>query len=147
VIPPDYKCGACAAEGVKLWRGYNESHVELRCGDCAASEQRRVVDLSEGDQIGWSVPAVPDLRGGWWGIHERSAEARAWWDALPLRITGEWKVRGGRMAWLPYATATREMIDGNVKRLERVELNRNGGSVALVFYADGFNGEAARRVR
>ena len=51
------------------------------------------------------------------------------------------------MAWLPYAAATREMIDGNVKQLERVEFNRKGGSAALVFYADGFNGEAARRVR
>mgnify|MGYP006350442629 FL=1 len=147
MIPPDYKCGACAAEGVKLWRGYNESHAELRCGDCAASEQKRVVDLSEGDQIGWSVPAVPDLRGGWWGYTSVPAEGCAWWKALPLRVTGDWKVRGGRMAWLPYAAATRELIDGNVKKLERVEFNRKGGSVALVFYADGFNGEAARRVR
>ena len=147
MIPPDYVCGHCGAEGVKLWRGYNESHASLRCGDCAASEQKREVDLSRGDQIGWSVPAVPDLRGGWWGYTSVPAEGCAWWKALPLRLTGEWKVRGGRMVWLPYAAATREMLDGNVKQLERVEFNREGGSAALVFYPDGFNGEGARRVR
>ena len=146
MLSPDYKCGECGVEGVKLWRGYNESHVELRCGDCAAAGQKRTVDLSEGDQIGWSVPAIPDLRGGWWGYTSVPAEGCAWWKALPLRLTGEWKVRGGHMAWLPYAAATREMLDGRAE-LKRVEFNREGGAVSLVFYADGFNGEGARRVR
>jgi hypothetical protein len=146
MIPPDYMCGRCGAEGVKLWRGYNESHVELRCGDCAASEQKREVDLSEGDQIGWSVPAVPDLRGSWWGYTSVPAEGCAWWKALPLRHTGEWKVRGGRMVWMSYSAATREMVDNHAK-MERVDFHREGGAVALVFMADGFNGEAARRIR
>lgn len=130
MIPLDYKCGACAAEGVKLWRGYNELHINLRCGDCAASEQKRVVDLSEGDQIGWSVPAVPDLRGGWWDYTSVPAEGCAWWDALPLRLTGEWKVRGGVMRWMPYRAAMkREHIDNT----RRFDLYRDGGAVVLVF--------------
>ena len=33
------------------------------------------------------------------------AEGCAWWDALPLRLTGEWPVRGGVMRWMPYGRA------------------------------------------
>ena len=134
MIPADYKCSGCGAEGVKLWRGYGDSHIELQCGDCAAKSQNRDVDLTQGDQIGWRVPAVPDLRGGWWGYTSVPAEGCAWWKALPLRLTGEWKVRGGNMAWQSYALALRETGAGLAK-IERIDFCREGGAVALVFYA------------
>ena len=151
MIPSDYVCGHCGADGVKLFRKSATSepvHSQpLLCGDCTEKEQGHTLDLSVSDQCWGRCPAIPDLRGGWWGYTSVPAEGCSWWKALPLRLTGEWKVRGGRMAWLPYTAATREMLDGNVKQLERVDFNPAGGSVALVFYPDGFNGEGARRVR
>lgn len=54
---------------------------------------------------------------------------------LPLRLTGEWPVRGGVMRWMPY----REALDLTVRApvggadLRRVDFHREGGAVALVF--------------
>lgn len=130
MIPADYVCECCGAEGVKLWRGHAELRVQLRCAACASAEQNRPIDLSQTDQIGWCVPAVPNLRGGWWGYGVVPAEGREWWVALPLALTGEWKVRGGVMRWMSYREAVGREHAGNLRRLD---LHREGSAVALVF--------------
>lgn len=83
---------------------------------------------------GWRVPAVPTLDGSWWGYSSVPAEGVAWWKALPLALDGEWPVRGGVERWLPY----REAMDATLLSradLRRVDLQREGGAVALVFIA------------
>jgi len=134
VIPSDYVCGHCGADGVKLFRKSATSepvHSQpLLCGDCTEKEQGHTLDLSVSDQCWGRCPAIPDLRGGWWGYTSVPAEGCAWWDALPLRLTGEWKVRGGVMRWMPYRAAMkREHIDNT----RRFDLYRDGGAVVLVF--------------
>lgn len=137
MIPSDYVCGKCGADGVKLWRKSATSepvHEQpLLCGDCTVVEQKHPLDLSESDQCWGRCPAVPDLRGGWWGYTSVPAEGCAWWKALPLRLMGEWPVRGGVERWMPY----REAMDLCLKRrdtdLRRVDFHREGGAVALVF--------------
>lgn len=141
VIPADYVCGGCGAEGVKLWRKSATSepvHEQpLLCGDCTVKEQKHPLNLAEGDQCYGRCPAVPDLRGGWWGYTSVPAEGCAWWKALPLRLTGEWPVRGGVERWMPY----REGMDLCLARrdvdLRRVDFSRDGGAVVLVFVPDG----------
>jgi len=139
MIPDYYKCGRCGADGVKLFRKSATSEPVLEqpllCGDCTVAEQGRPLNLAESNQCWGRCPAIPDLRGGWWGYTSVPAEGCAWWDALPLRLTGEWPVRGGVMRWMPYGMATgatgRKGIRG--ADLRRVDFYREGGAVALVF--------------
>lgn len=143
MIPDYYKCGKCGAEGVKLWRKSATSEPVLEqpllCGDCTVTEQGHALDLAESNQCWGRCPAIPDLRGGWWGYTSVPAEGCAWWDALPLRVTGEWPVRGGVMRWMSYHAATnvtgRKGIRG--ADLRRVDFYRDGGAVALVFLPGG----------
>lgn len=134
MIPPDYVCGHCGAEGVKLFRKSATSEPvktqPLLCGDCTEKEQKHTLDLSESDQCWGRCPAIPDLRGGWWGYTSVPAEGCAWWDALPLRLTGEWKVRGGVMRWMPFGAS---MKPAHIDNVRRVDTGRKGGSVCLVF--------------
>lgn len=135
MIPADYKCGQCGAEGVKLWRKSATSepvHEQpLLCGACTEKEQGKPLDLAQSDQCWGRCPAVPDLRGGWWGYSSVPEEGVAWWHALPLQLDGEWKVRGGVMRWMPLARAY-SSTDGEVRR---VDLHRASGAVALVFFS------------
>ena len=139
MIPDYYKCGKCGAEGVKLWRKSATSEPVLEqpllCGDCTVKEQGHALDLSESDQCWGRCPAIPNLRGGWWPYTSVPAEGGAWWDALPLRLTGEWPVRGGVMRWMPYREAASMTIRAPVggADLRRVDFHREGGAVALVF--------------
>lgn len=103
MIPADYVCTTCKATGVKLWR---ESHtfldsLSLACAACCAKEGHPV-DLSDSDQTMRRVPAVPDLRGSYWGYTSVPPEGVAWWKALPLAFAGEWPVRGGVERWMTY---------------------------------------------
>lgn len=145
MIPADYVCGKCGADGVKLWRKsatFEPVHEQpLLCGACTAKEQGHTLDLSESDQCWGRCPAVPDLRGGWWGYTSVPAEGVAWWAALPLALAGEWKVRGGVMRWVPLRDASDMVRCGQVDDFARVDLRREGGAVALVFVR-----EAQRRV-
>lgn len=130
MIPDYYKCRECGVTGVKLWRPYQTTPVDLLCGPCVGKKAGEEVNLSDGDQCGWHVPAVPDLQGGWWGYPSIPAEGCAWWRALPLRLTGEWPVRGGVMRWVPLQSVTAVEI---ANRIRHVDFNREGGAVALVF--------------
>ena len=147
MIPADYVCGHCGADGVKLWRKSATSepvHKQpLLCGACTAKEQGHTLDLSESDQCWGRCPAIPDLRGGWWGYTSVPAEGCAWWDALPLKLTGEWKVRGGKLVWMPYRAAMQraDILADSEKNLRRIDFYREGGAVALVFVR-----EAPRKV-
>lgn len=136
MIPADYVCGKCGADGVKLWRKSATSEPvreqPLLCGDCTEREQGHKLDLSESDQCWGRCPAVPDLRGGWWGYTSVPAEGCAWWGALPLRPTGEWPVRGGVERWMPYAEGTK-LAATKGHDLRRVDFYREGGAVVLVF--------------
>lgn len=98
--PPNYKCGKCGASGVKLWRPYSSSHVELLCASCAATDQH--IDISQmkwdgthyaprwgnrTDQLGWYVPAVPDEEGvSYWGYTSVPDAGVKWWRQLPNRV-------------------------------------------------------------
>ena len=138
MIPDFYKCGRCGADGVKLWRKSATSEPVLEqpllCGDCTVAEQGHALNFAESDQCYGRCPAVPDLRGGWWGYTSVPAEGCAWWDALPLALTGEWKVRGGVMRWMPYREASKRE---HINNLKRVDFHREGGAVALVFVKGG----------
>lgn len=136
MIPADYVCGKCGAEGVKLFRKSATSepvHAQpLLCGDCTEREQGQKLDLSESDQCWGRCPAIPDLRGGWWGYTSAPAEGCAWWAALPLRLTGAWLVRGGFLVWRPMSEAFKMLRDQQCE-LRRLDYYREGGAVALVF--------------
>jgi hypothetical protein len=136
MIPKNYKCGHCGADGVKLWRKSATSEPVLQqpllCGDCTVKEQGHPLDLSESDQCWGRCPAVPDLRGGWWGYTSVPAEGCAWWDALPLQLTGEWPVHGGVLRWMPYSEGAKLAMEKG-HDLRRVDFHREGGAVALVF--------------
>ena len=138
MIPVDYTCAGCGAHGVKLWREYQTfaERTSLLCGDCTAKDQKRPLDLSDGDQCGRRVPAVPTLNpdAPWWGYTSVPAEGCAWWKALPLRLTGEWPVRGGVERWLPFREAMDATLFDRAKLL-RVDFNREGGAMSMVFVA------------
>ncbi len=102
MIPPDYKCKDCDMQGVKLWRGYQSIPIELRCGACTSKHENRTLDLAESDQCAWSVPAIPDLQGAYWGYTSVPAEGVAWWKALPLKLEGEWRDKNDTYRWYPY---------------------------------------------
>lgn len=83
VAPPDYKCHACGVHGVRLWREYQTCMPRLLCRACAQVDQKREHKWSEGDQIGWYVPAVPDEEGvGYWGYTSVPIEGCRWWYRL-----------------------------------------------------------------
>jgi DNA-directed RNA polymerase subunit RPC12/RpoP len=96
-VPTDYKCGTCGATNCKLWREYQTFGPSLKCADCAAKEGGKdISDIDENgarssdcgmtDQIGWYVPAIPDLEGdGWWGTTVVPGEGYEWWRKLPTK--------------------------------------------------------------
>lgn len=99
-VPETYKCGRCGVTGCKIWREYQvfQSALVLECCDCAGKSQDKDVsridaqgmredEFGKTDSIGWRVPAVPTLDGGWWGYTSVSQEAVAWWTALPTRVS------------------------------------------------------------
>lgn len=104
MIPKDYVCGGCGATRVKLWREYQTAakYSKLLCGACAEEDQRKELDLTQSDAIGWMVPAVPTLdpEAPWWGYSSVPAMGAAWWKALPLKLNGEWEDRDGVKRWV-----------------------------------------------
>ena len=90
-------CGKCGANGCKMWREGNTAadHTAIMCGPCALAasgesgsidNEGRVLDEQVGlcDQIGWLVPAVPDVEGhGFWGYTSVPEDGCAWWRTLP----------------------------------------------------------------
>ncbi len=132
MIPPYYVCGECEAQGVKLWRRYGvaiDSEI-LRCGACASKHEGAPLDLSRSQSCGGLCPAVP--RWGekmhWYSHHDSPAEAVAWWEALPVRFDGEWRVWGGTLRW----------IDREAWRALSMPLVRSAlsGDRLLVFFPD-----------
>tara|TARA_B100000902_G_scaffold327113_1_gene322515 strand:- start:1099 stop:1512 length:414 start_codon:yes stop_codon:yes gene_type:complete len=82
--PEDYTCSVCAAHGVKLWRAYSISHVELFCYDCARNDQEEPGDMPNCDQIYGLVPAVPDEEDiSYWGYTSVPTLGCWWWWQLP----------------------------------------------------------------
>lgn len=87
VPPPAYSCADCGVFGPKLWRESHTSHVILRCAMCAAACAGRVPDLTDSDQIGSYVPAVPDEDGtSWWGYTSVPQAGVEWWYRLPSAV-------------------------------------------------------------
>lgn len=85
ILSPDYRCADCGAHGVKLWRGYMEARVALRCGACTEKHEGRALDLARSCECRWSVPAIPNGCGGFFSYLAIPPEAAAWWWALPLQ--------------------------------------------------------------
>jgi hypothetical protein len=83
--PATYRCHRCGVGGVKLWRGYASSFVELTCVACTEIEEGRTCGLPDTDQIGFRVPAVPTEGGEtYWGYTSVPDDGVAWWHRLPL---------------------------------------------------------------
>jgi hypothetical protein len=92
-VPDTYRCTACNAHGVRLWRQYQTvaDAVRLLCATCAEENQRIISEpgwrspyaRGEGDQIGWLVPAVPTYDDTFWGYPSFPHHAALWWHALP----------------------------------------------------------------
>ncbi len=89
-------CNACGARGCKMWREYQTfaDRTEIMCGSCALASQdkkgpidaegRRDSAHGKTDQIGWMVPAIPDVEGhGFWGYTSVPEDGCRWWRALP----------------------------------------------------------------
>jgi hypothetical protein len=104
----EYRCTLCGAEGVKLWREYQTfaDQTELLCVDCAeksplASGKKCRLNFPRleaggkypdvySDQIGWLVPAVPDVEAeSFWGYTSVPQDRVEWWKQLPLCISSE----------------------------------------------------------
>ncbi len=136
MIPRFYRCKDCGKHGVKLWRQYQTfaEHIRLLCVDCAEFNQNRKIDLSDHDQCGWLVPAVPtfEKNAPYWGYTSVPPEGVAWWKALPLRLFGEWKVKGGREVWMDYREGINLHLEGRVE-LRRCDMSSHS---ALVFIPD-----------
>lgn len=82
--PAEYHCEKCKASGVKLWRTYSDSHVELNCYDCACADNPEKGSMPNSDQIGWLVPAIPDEEDvGYWGYTSVPPLACDWWWRMP----------------------------------------------------------------
>ena len=95
-VPAGYKCDACGATGIKLWRQYQTCAPRLLCAPCACKDQGKPDDVNAsgcrgrrgGDQIGWYVPAVPDEEGvGYWGYSSVPQAGVTWWQRLPTRAS------------------------------------------------------------
>jgi hypothetical protein len=93
-VPASYKCDACAATGIKLWRQYQTCAPRLLCAPCACADQKKPDDVDRSgcrgrhrsDSIGWYVPAVPDEEGvGYWGYTSVPQAGVTWWRRLPTR--------------------------------------------------------------
>jgi hypothetical protein len=98
-IPDFYRCQLCKARNCKLWRRL-AGEANLRCADCAGRQQRVSIDMlningttarphaDPTDLIGLLIPAIPmnDESGFYWEYAAIPAEARAWWEQLPLRV-------------------------------------------------------------
>lgn len=101
-FPGNYECGRCHVAGVKLWREYSTFQLYLRCARCACLVQGMPFDVDDAgtrpgrwesgfdtprtDQIGYYVPAVPDLDdSGYWGYTSCPAEHYNAWVALPTQ--------------------------------------------------------------
>ena len=81
-----YACGGCGASGVRLWRDYQVylDQSTLRCRRCCEAHEGKPMP-DQGDQIGWSVPAVPTPDGStFWGYTSVPLVAVDWWKALPF---------------------------------------------------------------
>ena len=87
VMPDSYKCKVCGKTGVKLWRPYQSFCVKLQCVDCAEKAEKKKLDLKNGDQIGWLIPAVPCVGepDTYWGYTSVPPDGVQWWKDLPLR--------------------------------------------------------------
>lgn len=99
-LPKHYRCDACGATGIKLWREYQTCTPRLLCAPCACADQKKPDDVNAagcrgrrgGDQIGWYVPAVPDEEGiGYWGYTSVPQAGVTWWRRLPTRCAIERK--------------------------------------------------------
>lgn len=104
--PKDYKCGGCGATGCKLWREYSTFSPALACAPCAAKSGDRDISTIDADgrrltpeydwesqersdQIGWYVPAIPDMEGvGYWGYTSVPQPGIDWWRKLPTLPQG-----------------------------------------------------------
>ncbi len=85
----DYSCTVCGATGVKLWRRYQTlaAVTPLLCVVCAHKDQNKNLaefNVDECDSIGWTVPAVPDGEGSFWGYTSVPQDRVDWWAALPF---------------------------------------------------------------
>lgn len=97
--PENYVCSKCGSTGVKLWRPYGSTHIELMCGFCASESEKikfstinengcRYGDFGETDQIGGFIPAVPTLENDtYWGYTSLPTVGYNWWRSLPLYST------------------------------------------------------------
>lgn len=85
-VPSAYFCCECGARGVRLYRGYMCTRVELRCTQCTESAESRAIDSMSPANIGWSVAAIPvgPSCNAWWGCLAIPQGGMAWWMALPL---------------------------------------------------------------
>jgi len=129
MIPSDYVCSKCKITGVKLWRQYQTcaDQIELLCGPCAEKDQDRTINLAETDQCGWLVAAVPTLTGTFWGYTSVPPEGVAWWQALPFKLSGQWKEKGGTVQWMPYGVGM-DMVLAKKATLLRID----GGAVCVL---------------
>ncbi len=96
-VPSNYVCHLCGASGVKLWREYNTflDHQSLFCVVCSGKTQKKdinsindrgLVDQEFGlsDQIGWRIPAVPNVENDtYWGYTSVPEDGVLWWKRLP----------------------------------------------------------------
>jgi len=87
-----YECSICGAKNVKLWREYQTiaDCTDLYCVDCAEKDQGKKCTIPNGDQIGWLIPAVPDVLPPekfttYWGYTSVPPEGCSWWTNLHLR--------------------------------------------------------------
>lgn len=91
---------------MRLWRrDASLSSEPWRCGSCASKHEGAPLSLASTQSCGNLVPALPR----WdtlscYGHQEAPAEAVAWWEALPVALTGEWRVPGGVMRWVDRQT-------------------------------------------
>lgn len=88
--PRWYSCYCCGANGARLWREYNSflSSQTLLCATCSETEQdkERGFAMSEGDQIGWRIPAIPCVDDDtYWGYTSVPTPGVAWWYGLAPR--------------------------------------------------------------
>jgi len=87
--PDGYKCEACGATGVRLYRRYQTwlQGQMLRCRRCALKSQNQPVPDGEAEHsIGWLVAAVPTEDGStYWGYTSVPQAGVEWWNQLPKR--------------------------------------------------------------
>lgn len=85
LTPARYVCKTCQARGVRLYRHYSSSHIELLCTACTQKEQGEPL-AQRGHSCGWRVAAVPTEDGqDWWGFTSVPDEGVLWWDGLPVK--------------------------------------------------------------